>query len=165
MSNAEITKQAKALQKNRAEVKALEEKIDKLKKDGTKVEASLYNLMEADGMAKATLGDIEVSRKITFRGSVLKHTDKDAFKYLFDSENDGALKQQILVDLTVEDKDYVVETLTEAGIDFETSYTIHHATLSSILGQLVMTGKLSTEDFEKYNVFSQNQVTVKQVKS
>ena len=164
MSNVEITRQAKTLQKTRAEIKALEEKIDKLKKDGTKLELNLYNLMEAEGMTKATLDDLEIARKVTLRGSVLKHTDKDAFKYLFDSNNEDALKQHILIDLTTEDKTAVVEVLEAAGISFETSYTIHHATLSSILGQLVASGKLSTEDFEKYSIWVQNQVTVKQVK-
>lgn len=165
MSNAEIKKQAKDLQSNRAKVKALEEKIDKLKKDGSQIEKELFSLMEDDGMAKATLDDIEVSRKITFRGSVLKHTDKEAFKYLTDSNNEDALKQQILIDLTTNDKDEVVNILEENGVDFEVAYSIHHATLSSLLGQLVADGKLTTEDFEKYSIFCQNQVTVKQVKS
>jgi hypothetical protein len=52
--------------------------------------------------------------------------------------------------------------LDEENIPYKVEYSIHHMTLSSIIKELVEAGKFTTEDIDKYSVYVQPQIRVKQ---
>lgn len=121
-------------------------------------EYQMDSMMSDMGLSDVTVDGVHIKRGVVFRGGVTSHSDKDAFKYLFDSHNDGALKQVAMVDLAVHPE--VVDLLERAGIAYKIQYSIHHMTLSSILKELVLDGKLSTADFDTYNIYAQPQIKV-----
>lgn len=135
-----------------AQLKTINEEIRELE------EHTLDSLMSDMGISDVTIDDVRIRKGVVFRGGVTSHTDKDAFKYLFDSNNEGALKQQVVIDLT--NNPEIPERLAAMGIDYKIQYSIHHMTLSSILKELVLDGKLSTEDFEKYSIYAQPQIKI-----
>ena len=122
-------------------------------------EHKLSSLLDEQGISKVTLDDMDISKTLVFRGSYTKHRDPEAFQFLFDSQNDGALKQQVIIDLTTCPQATV--ELDKMDIPYTIEYSIHHATLSSIIKELVETGKFTTDDIEKYSVYVQPQVKIK----
>lgn len=158
--NEKIYSLAKELDDLRNQKKEAEEYVKKINEQIRKVEEKeLAPLMDEQLVSKISINDLDISKSLVYRGSCTKHYDKDAFKYLFDSDNEGALKQLLIVDIAAYPLADAV--LTEANIPFTTEYSIHHATLSSILKELIEAGKFSTEDIEKYSVYIQPQVKVK----
>lgn len=141
--------------------KELESEIDELKKNIKEIEEhKLNDLMLDQGIDKVSLEDLDISRSVTFRGGYTKHSDKEAFQFLFDTNNDGALKQYVIIDLLSCPE---IETLLdEHDIPYKKEYSIHHATLSSILKELIATGQFSPTDMDKYSVYAQPQIKVKQ---
>lgn len=121
-------------------------------------EHRLDSLMSDMGITDVTVDNVHIRKGVVYRGGVTSHTDKDAFKYLFDSHNEGALKQKLCIDLAKYPE--LPDVLTDMGINFEINYSIHHMTLSSILKELFTEGKLSTEDFERYSIYAQPQIKV-----
>lgn len=148
------------------ELKGLRDKKDilnsELKEVNEKIRAieehDLSSLMDDEGISDITIDDVHIKKGVVFRGGVTSHNDKDAFKYLFDTHNDGALKKKVLIDL--ETNPNAPNLLDDMGVSYEINYSIHHMTLSSLLKELVMEGKLSTEDFEKYSIYAQPQIKV-----
>lgn len=123
-------------------------------------EKQLAQLMDEQQISKISLQDLDISKSLVYRGGYTKHSDRDAFKFLFDSDNQGALHQYLIVDLA--ECPAAEFILMEQEVPYRTEYSIHHATLSSILKELIESGKLSTEDIEKYNIYIQPQIKVKQ---
>lgn len=163
MSIEELKDMALTLQSKRETKKQLEMRLETLNADIKDLEeVKMSSAMEELGLSRVVVDDLDISRSIAFRGSVFKSCDKEKFQYLFDTDNEGALKQQAIVDLA--NYPDVATVLEENDVDFEICYTIHHMTLSSILKELVMAGSLSTDDFEKYKVFSQPKIAIKLVK-
>lgn len=121
-------------------------------------EYQLNSEMEDAGISEVTVDNVHIKKGIVFRGGVTSHTDKDAFKYLFDTDNEGALKQKVIIDLAQYPE--APDLLSKLNICYEIQYTIHHMTLSSILKELVSEGKLSTEDFDRYSIYAQPQIKV-----
>jgi hypothetical protein len=135
-----------------AELKSVNESIRGLE------EHTLNSLMEDMGITDVTVDDVHIKKGVVFRGGVTSHTDKDAFKYLFDSHNEGALKQELVVDLAKYPE--LPAILEDTGVEYTRRYSIHHMTLSSILKELFAEGLLSTEDFEKYSIYAQPKIKV-----
>ena len=121
-------------------------------------EFELNSMMEDEGISDVTVDDVHIKKGVIFRGGVTSHTDKDAFKYLFDTDNDAALKKKVIIDM--DQFPDATTFLDKVGIGYVIQYSIHHMTLSSILKELVTEGKLSTEDFEKYSIYAQPQIKV-----
>lgn len=122
-------------------------------------EKKLADLLDELQISKITLDDMDIKRTCVFHGGYTKHTDKEAFQFLFDSNNDGALKKHIIIDMEACQRASI--ELDVAGIPYQIEYSIHHATLSSILKELVESGKFSTDDMDKYSVYVQPQVKIK----
>lgn len=148
------------------ELKDLRSQKEALTSELKQVDDSIRNLeerrldamMSDEGLSDVTIDGVRINRGVVFRGGVTSHTDKDAFKYLFDTNNEGALTQMAMVDLASQPD--ALARLDAAGIAYEIKYTIHHMTLSAILKQLVADGKLSTEDFDKYSIYAQPRIKV-----
>lgn len=159
MSLELIKEKALELKGLRAKKEELNDSI-KTVNEGIKTleEKQIPSMMDDLGVSDITIDGVKVKRGVVFRGGVTKHTDKDAFKYLFDSHNDGALKQVISIDLTQNPQ--AQEMLDELNIPYSVEYSIHHMTLSSILKELVGDGKLTTDDFDKYSIYAQPQIKV-----
>lgn len=159
MSLELIKEKALELKGLRAKKEELNDSI-KTVNEGIKTleEKQIPSMMDDLGVSDITIDGVKVKRGVVFRGGVTKHTDKDAFKYLFDSHNDGALKQVISIDLTQNPQ--AQEVLDELNIPYSVEYSIHHMTLSSILKELVGDGKLTTDDFDKYSIYAQPQIKV-----
>ena len=159
MSLELIKEKALELKGLRAKKEELNDSI-KTVNEGIKTleEKQIPAMMDDLGVSDITIDGVKVKRGVVFRGGVTKHTDKDAFKYLFDSHNDGALKQVISIDLTQNPQ--AQEVLDELNIPYSVEYSIHHMTLSSILKELVGDGKLTTDDFDKYSIYAQPQIKV-----
>ena len=136
---------------------------DRLKDLGNKIknieEKKLAGLLDELGISKVSLDDMDISKTLIFRGGYTKHEDPDAFRFLFDSNNDGALKKQIIVNL--EDYPGLPIDLDVKGVKYKIEYSIHHATLSSIIKELVEAGKFTTDDIDRYSVYVQPQVKIK----
>lgn len=163
MSIEELKEMALDLQSKREVKKRLEIQLENLNAEMKDLEeVRMSAAMEDLGLSRVVVDDLDISRSITFRGSVFKTCDKEKFQYLLDTDNEGALKQQAIVDLA--NFPDVATVLEASDVDYEICYTIHHMTLSSILKELVMAGSLSTEDFEKYKVFTQPKIAIKLVK-
>ena len=123
-------------------------------------EKQLAQLMDEQQISKISLQDLDISKSLVYRGGYTKHSDRDAFKFLFDSNNQGALHQYLIIDLAeCPGAEFILQ---DQDVPYRTEYSIHHATLSSILKELIESGKLSTEDIEKYNIYIQPQIKVKQ---
>lgn len=158
--NQKIYNLANQLTNLRLQKQEAEEYVKKLNKEIRQVEEKeLAPLMDEQQVSKISINDLDISKSLIYRGGCTKHYDKDAFKYLFDSNNEGALKQLLIVDYAACPLADIV--LAEANIPYVIEYSIHHATLSSILKELIESGKLSTEDIEKYSIYIQPQVKVK----
>lgn len=153
------------------ELKSLREKKDSLSGDLKDVneqikcleEYTLSTIMDDDGISDVTIDGVRVRRGAILRGGILSSTNREDFKFLFDTNNDGALKKKLIIDIEGVDPVVLgnVKSLIEgAGLKPEVSYTIHHMTLSSILKELVSDGTLSTEDFDRYKIYSQPQIKV-----
>lgn len=138
---------------------------DKLKDINSQIkdieENKLNNLLLDLGINKISLDDMDISKSVVFRGGYTKHSDPAAFQFLYDSHNDGALKKHIIVDLEAYPRAGFV--LMENGIRYTEEYSIHHATLSSIIKELVEAGKFTTDDIDKYSVYVQPQVKIKRI--
>ena len=135
------------------EVKSCNEQIKRIE------EGTLNDAMLDLGISRVTLDDMDITKSIVFRGGYTKHKDPEAFKFLFDSNNDGALKKHLIVDLEAYPRAGFV--LMENDIEYETEYSIHHATLSSIIKELVESGQFSTDDIDRYDVYVQPQIKIK----
>ena len=148
------------------ELKDLREDKEKLNDRLKEINDNIKNLeekqiavmMDDEGISDVTVDGVRVKRGVVFRGGVTKHTDKDAFKYLFDTDNGGALKQVVSIDLT--QRPDITDMLDQLNIPYTVEYSIHHMTLSSILRELVGDGKLTTDDFDKYSIYAQPQIKV-----
>lgn len=139
-----------------AQLKSINEEIKEIE------EHTLPSMMDDIGVADVTVDGVHIKRGVVFRGGVTQHTDKEAFQYLFDSSNEGALKQELIVDLAnYPDMPGILENM---GVDYKIKYSIHHMTLSSILKELFSEGRLSTEDFDKYSIYAQPQIKVEMKK-
>lgn len=135
-----------------SQLKSVNEEIKELE------EHRLDSLMSDMGITDVTVDDVRIRKGVVYRGGVTSHCDKEAFQYLFDSNNEAALKQHLIIDLA--EYPELPDILEEMGIKFEINYSIHHMTLSSILKELFSEGKLSTADFEKYSIYAQPQIKV-----
>ena len=144
----------------RAKKKELEDAVKDCNEQIKRIEeGTLNNAMIDLGINSVSLENMDISKSVVFRGGYTKHEDPAAFQFLFDSNNDGALKKHIIVDLEAYPRAGFV--LMENDIEYKTEYSIHHATLSSIIKELVETGKFSTDDIEKYSVYVQPQIQIK----
>ena len=144
----------------REEKKSLEERLKKVNEAIKNIEEhSLSDALDNMGITKVQLDDMDISKSFAYRGACVKSNKKDAFDFLFDSDNEGALKQRLIIDLSVYPE--MGSMLDEIGIEYSTEYSIHHATLGSIIKELVETGEFSTDDIEKYHVYVQPQIRVK----
>lgn len=159
MSLQEIKESALRLKNLRDKKDSLTQQLKDVNNDIKSIEEyELSGSLEDLGISDVTIDNVHIKKGVIFRGGVTSHTDREAFQYLFDSNNEGALKQKIVVDLARYPG--VGELLSKSGIGYETQYTIHHMTLSSILKELVADGKISTEDFDKYSIYAQPQIKV-----
>ena len=159
MSLQDIKTEALKLKNMREQKDSLNQQLNDLNKDIKSLEERTLDSMMADmGISDVTVDDVHIRRGVIFRGGVTSHTDKEAFQYLFDSNNEGALKQELVIDLAQHPE--AEKLLQEIGIGYGIRYSIHHMTLSSILKELVMEGKLSSEDFDKYSIYAQPQIKV-----
>lgn len=159
MTLADIKEKALELKDLREQKDSLNARLKAINEDIRNVEEhALPEMMDDMGITDVTVDDVHIKRGVVFRGGVTSHTNKDAFKYLFDSDNGGALKQSLIVDLA--NYPDMGSILDRMGVEYEIKYTIHHMTLSSILKELVTNGTLSTEDFEKYSIYAQPQIKV-----
>lgn len=154
---------AKQLDQARHTKNEYEEKLKEINKEIRDIEeCKLSPMLDELGISKMSLDNMDIAKSVIFRCPYTKHTDKDAFKFLFDSNNDGALKKQLIVDLEVYPR--AAFELDLLGIEYKEEYSIHHATLSSIIKELVETGKFTTDDIEKYSIYIQPQVKIKEIK-
>lgn len=159
------------IKENALELKSLRDKKDDLNDQLKDIneqirdieEHTLSTLMDDEGISDVTIDDVRVRRGTIFRGSVTNSCDKEKFRYLFDTDNDGALKQKLVIDIeniSPETVDEIRDMLNNSGIGYEITYSIHHMTLSSIIKELVSEGKLSTDDLERYRIYAQPQIKV-----
>ena len=160
-TNQLIYNLATRLSEAREQKKQAEEEVKNLNTVIREIEEKqLAPLLDEQQISKISINDLDISKSVIYRGGCTKHTDRDAFKYLFDTDNQGALKQYLIVDLAVCPEAAFV--LDDNDVPYTTEFSIHHATLSSILKELIESGKFSTEDIDKYGVYIQPQVKVKQ---
>lgn len=125
-------------------------------------EHELDSLMTDEGISEIVIDDVKIKRGVIFRGSSTSSDSKDDFQYLFDTHNDGALKKKLIIDL---DKVPDAESkVTNMGLDYSVNYSIHHMTLSGLIGDLVEEGQMSTEDLSKYRIYAQPRIKVEMKK-
>jgi len=151
---------AEQLYSVRARKKELEDAVKTCNEEIKRIEEGTLNEAMLDlGISRVTLDNMDITKSLVFRGGYTKHKNSEAFQFLFDSNNDGALKKHLIVDLEAYPRAGFV--LMEHDIEYETEYSIHHATLSSIIKELVESGQFSTDDIERYSVYVQPQIKIK----
>lgn len=154
---------AEQLLEARASKKEYEEKLKQINKDIKDIEEKeLAGLLDELCVSKLSVANMDITKSVVFRPGYTKHSDPEAFQFLFDTNNDGALKKRIIVNL--EDYPALPIDLDVKGINYEIEYSIHHATLGSIIKELVEAGKFSIDDIMKYDVYVQPQVKIKETK-
>ena len=159
MSLQELKENAMKLRKLRDDKEELNERLKDINESIKDLEEHTMDSMMSDmDITEVTVDNVHIKRGVVFRGGYTSHTSKEAFQYLFDSHNDGALKQKIMIDLAQYPD--LPQQLTAMGINHEINYSIHHMTLSSILKELVADGVLSTSDFDRYSIYAQPQIKV-----
>lgn len=124
-------------------------------------EHKLTDILNEERINKVVLDDLEIGTSVVYRGSCTKSDQKRAFQFLFDSNNEGALKQYAIIDIAACPMAEAV--LEDNFIPYTVEYSIHHATLSSILKEMAESGQLSTDDIDRYNIYIQPQVKVKKI--
>lgn len=160
MSIQEVEKLAKELKKRRETKADLEKKLTKVNESIKDIEENKLNSAMLDlGVSQLTVNDLDIKRTVVFRGGCTSNQDKEAFKYLYDTNNEGALKKSVLIDL--DENPDVATILDDNDVTYKITYAIHHATLSSILKTLFEEGKLGTDDIEKYSIYVQPQIKIK----
>jgi hypothetical protein len=166
MSVEEIKKLAEDLKDKREKKKALEEELDVLSTEIKVIEEhTLNDLLLDSGLANLTVDDLVIKRSEVYRGKTTSE-EKSDFDYLFDSNNGGAVKQEIIINIgdNACDEEDVTALLSKAGIDYKKKYSIHHGTLSSIIRLLLEEGVLSSEDLVENCIYIQPKIAVKPVK-
>ena len=158
--NQQIYELATKLDNLRTQKKETEEYLKKINEQIHQIEEKeLAPLMDEQLVSKISINDLDISKSLAYRGGCTKAHDKEAFKYLFDSNNEGALKQLLIVDYAA--CPLADAVLADADIPYQTEYSINYMTLGSILKELVESGKFSTDDIDKYGVYIQPQIKVK----
>lgn len=151
---------AKQLDTLRKDKQAHEDMVKDINKQIKSIEeGTLSSLLDNEGLTKVSFEDMDITKTLAYRPAYTKHSDPEAFRFLYDSNNDGALKKQLIVDL--EAYPHAPIELDVKGIEYKIEYSIHHATLGSILKELIEAGKLSTQDIEKYSIYIQPQIKIK----
>lgn len=159
MSLEKIKEEALELKKLRDEKESLNEQLKDVNERIREIEEfTLSTSLDEEGISDVTIDGVQIKKGLIFRGGCTKSNSKDVFQYLFDTDNEGALKQHIIIDLAAHPE--LPDYLSNSGVRYEVAYSIHHMTLSSILKDLVAEGKLTTEDFEKYKIYPQPQIKV-----
>ena len=159
MSLQEVKDEALVLKGLREQKDSLNTQLKTINEEIRELEEHTINSLMTDmGITDVTVDNVRIRKGVVFRGGVTSHSDPEAFQYLFDSNNEGALKQVVMIDLAAHPD--IAEMLSAMGIEYKIQYSIHHMTLSSIIKELVMEGKLSTDDFEKYSIYAQPQIKV-----
>lgn len=163
MSVEDIKDLALALKSKREEKKALEEELEALNEEIKEIEEhKLNDLLLDNGLSELTIGDVKVKRSETYRGKTSSNNKED-FDFLFDTNNGGAVKQELVVDIA-NCEDEVVDLLSKANILYSKKYSVHWATMSSIISGLIENGDFSSEDIEKHKIYIQPKIAVKPVK-
>lgn len=162
MDTERIKELASELQDKRAEKADLENKVKQLNAEIKDIEeGSLNSLLQEDNISAIDVDGMKITKTLVYRGGIFKSENKEDFQLLFDTHNEGALKQHLIIDMSAEEAKDAELILGLNGIPYSIQYTIHNATLSSILKQIVEEGQFSTEDFERYKVYPQPKITIK----
>lgn len=163
MSVEDIKDLAIELKDKREKKKALEEELECLTDEIREIEEhTLNDLLLDNSLSELTIGDLKVKRSEIYRGKT-SSSDKDDFDFLFDSDNGGAVKQEIIINIA-DCEDKVTDLLNKANIDYDKKYSIHYGTLSSIIKGLIEAGSFSSEDIEKHKIYIQPKIAVKPIK-
>ena len=154
---------AEQLLNARASKKEYEDKLKEINKDIKNIEEKeLAGLLDELCVSKLSVADMDITKSVVFRPGYVKHSDPEAFQFLFDTNNDGALKKHLVINL--ESYPDIPTFLDLKGVDYKIEYSIHHATLGSIIKELVEAGKFGIDDILKYDVYVQPQVKIKTTK-
>lgn len=163
MSVEDIKKLAEDLKDKREKKKALEEELEALTDEIREIEEhTLNDLLLDSGLVDLTVDNLKIKRSEVYRGKT-SSDNKEDFDFLFDTNNGGAVKQELIVNIA-DCEDKVTDLLQKAGIEFNKKFSVHHATLSSIVRLLVEEGEFSSEDIEKHKIYIQPKIAVKPVK-
>lgn len=126
------------------------------------IDAMIVAHLEDNDIEDITIEDFKVKLGYTYKGNITSTQDKENFKYLYDTSNEGCIKKKAIIDLDRYPE--VVAQLKEIGVnDVEEKYDVHHMTLSSTLKQLIESGEMTAEQMEIYNVYKKPKLTVKTI--
>lgn len=153
---------AHELKDKRSRKAELEDELKTINADIKSIEeGSLNTLLSEEGVDSVKVDGMKIDKSFVYRGGVYKSQNKEDFQFLFDTANEGALKQHLIIDLSNEAASEAEFVLGMNSIPYSIVYEIHNATLSSILKKLVEDGELDTEDFEKYRIYPQPRISIK----
>jgi len=124
----------------------------------------LPDLLDEAGIKSIVTDNIQLQYDTIFRTNVTKATSKSAFDYLYKNQIDGILKKQLIIDITTLDDKVLISlknNLDKVGCSYNESYEAHYATLSKVLKELYEDGKISSEEFDNFNIYLQPKISIK----
>lgn len=148
------------------EVENLQEEIDALSLQiGEKkarveriMDKEIPDMMDEAGVSEIKVEGYKVKNGIVYRSNITKANAPAAFKFLYDTNNEGIIKKNILID--EEQLDIAEKLLKAAKVTFTTELKVDNRTLGRVVRELVEAGKMNTEDMEKFSLFTQPDVKI-----
>lgn len=114
-------------------------------------------LEEAD-VDEIKVGDYKVKNGVIYRSNITKANQKEAFQFLYDSDNGGIVKKVITINPEMIDEAEAI--LRDAEVIFETELKVDNRVLGRVVRDLVEDGKMSTDDMDKFSIYVQPDVKI-----
>lgn len=151
------SKKLLALKSEQEELKNQLSEVNSLVKQ--KEEVDIPYIMDSLDVNKISFNDMDITKSIKYRSNITKSNQLTAFEYLKNSNNEAAIKKIITIDFN--NNPAIIKLLDENNIVYDITQSVHHATLSKIITELIEEGKLSTEEFETFSIYAQSSIKIK----
>ena len=157
---------SEVLLKKIQEVEKLDAELDKLDlaaktaktRRDTIMLKEIPEMLDDAGVEEIKVGDYKVKNGVIYRSNITKANQKEAFQFLYDTDNGGIVKKVITINPEMIDD---AETLLQgAGVSFETELKVDNRVLGRVVRELVEEGKMSTDDMDKFSIYVQPDVKI-----
>lgn len=139
------------------------ERLDELKKAKEKrineiMLKEIPEMMDDADVQEIVVGDYKVKAGVIYRSSITKANQEDAFKFLYDTQNEGIIKKNLII--CAEQIEDAEALLQQNEIAFEKDLRVDNRVLGRVVRELVEDGKMGTDDMEKFSVYIQPDIKI-----
>lgn len=139
------------------------ERLDELKKAKEKrineiMLKEIPEMMDDADVQEIVVGDYKVKAGVIYRSSITKANQEDAFKFLYDTQNEGIIKKNLIICAEqIEDAEAILQ---QNEIAFEKDLRVDNRVLGRVVRELVEDGKMNTDDMDKFSVYIQPDIKI-----